>query len=233
MRCTSRLRPCTLTWSETFCRRARCFMLEASRGGITFFRTVCGSFSGYSRRVRPASNLQDIVSYRERRGGSVRCARCGNENSEGNRFCGMCGTKLLTAPPVASAPAPGAAPRSSTLPSPAPSAPTPPQNPPAPRTPAPVSHDAPIISGPSFLGLNEPSPRKRASLSADPHAAPSSSNLDYLLEDEEEPRRGGGGKFILILLALALAVGFGYLRWKNQGLPWLHSAASKPPAADQ
>lgn len=163
----------------------------------------------------------------------MRCARCGNENSEGNRFCGMCGATLLTTSPVASAPAPGAAPRSSTLPSPVPSAPTPPQNPPAPRTPAPVSHDAPIISGPSFLGLNEPAPRKRASLSADPHASPSSSNLDYLLEDEEEPRRGGGGKFILILLALALAVGFGYLRWKNQGFGWLGSHTSKPSAAAQ
>jgi len=70
-------------------------------------------------------------------------------------------------------------------------------------------------------------------LSIDPHAAPSSSNLDYLLEDEEEPRHGGGGKFIVILLALALAAGLGYLRWKNQGLGWLGSSKSKPTAAAQ
>ena len=26
----------------------------------------------------------------------MRCARCGNENLDGNRFCGMCGATLLT-----------------------------------------------------------------------------------------------------------------------------------------
>jgi hypothetical protein len=92
-------------------------------------------------------------------------------------------------------------------------------------------HEA-FINGPSFLGLNDPAPRKRASLSSDPHS--SSNNLDYLLDDEEEPRRGGAGKFVLILLALALAVGFGYLRWKNQSLPtWLHLSPTKPPATAQ
>jgi hypothetical protein len=185
----------------------------------------------------------------------VRCPRCGNENSDENRFCGMCGGTLLPpADPVASAPA-QAAPRSSTIPSipsPASSAPSTssvsaqPQIPVAPRTAAPVSDDVPSrvthISGPSFLGLNDPAPRdpardpaprKRASLSIDPHTAPSSSNLDYLLEDEEEPRSGGAGKFILILVALAVAVGLGYLRWKNHGFPSFGSASSKPSAAAQ
>lgn len=178
----------------------------------------------------------------------MRCPRCGNENSEENRFCGMCGGSLLPPPgPVASIPA-QTAPRSSAIPSiPPPAYSTPltssqPQSPSAPQTSAPVSDDAPRsvsgISGPSFLGLNDsalhqPAPRKRASLSLDPHAAPSSSNLDYLLEDEEEPKSGGAGKFILILLALALAVGLGYLRWKNHGFPSLGSGASKPSAAAQ
>ena len=161
----------------------------------------------------------------------MRCARCGNENPEGNRFCGMCGATLLSAPAAAvvSVPAQAAATQSMTPPSPAPPAPAPPRTPPAPRGSA--SNGAPVISGPSFLGLNDPPPRKRASLSIDPHSAPSSSNLDYLLQDEEEPRRGGGAKFILIVLALALAVGMGYLRWKNQGLGWLGSTKSKPSAA--
>ena len=161
----------------------------------------------------------------------MRCARCGNENPEGNRFCGMCGATLLSAPAAAvgSVPAQAAATQSMTPPSLTPSAPAPQRTPPVPRSSA--SNDAPVISGPSFLGLNDPPPRKRASLSIDPHSAPSSSNLDYLLEDEEEPRRGGGAKFILILLALALAVGMGYVRWKNQGLGWLSSTKSKPPAA--
>ncbi len=157
----------------------------------------------------------------------MRCPRCGNENSDTNRFCGMCGATMLPASgPAASAPAQGAATRTSAVPSSVPSAPA--QS----RTSAPVSEDAPVISGPSFLGLNDPAPRKRASLSGDPHAS-SSRNLDYLLEDEEEHRHGGGGKFILILLALALAVGFGYLRWKNQGFGWLGSHTNKPSAATQ
>ena len=161
----------------------------------------------------------------------MRCVRCGNENSDENRFCGMCGATLLAAPaPVVSAPAPVAAPRSPAAPTTVPAAPIRPQASPAPRTSAPVSEDGPFISGPSFLGLNDPGPGKRASLSSDPHA---SSSLDYLLEDEEEHKRGGAGKFILILLALLLAVGLGYLRWKNHGFEWLGSAANKPAAAAQ
>jgi hypothetical protein len=92
-----------------------------------------------------------------------------------------------------------------------------------------------VISGPSFLGLNDPPPRKRNTLGleADSSNAGSSGNLDYLLEDEEEPQGGGAWKFILIVVALALAVGLGYLRWKNQGFGWLNSVANKPAAATQ
>ena len=164
----------------------------------------------------------------------MRCARCGNENSDGNRFCGMCGATLLTAStPAASASVQGAAPSASKVPSAAPPSPVQPQTPPPSRTTAPVSDDAPYISGPSFLGLNDPAPRKRASLSTDPHASSSATNLDYLLEDEEEPRRGGAGKFVLIVLALALAGGFGYLRWKNHKFGWLGAGTSKPSATAQ
>jgi hypothetical protein len=51
------------------------------------------------------------------------------------------------------------------------------------------------------------------------------------LEDDEEPRSSGAWKYLLILIALGLAVGFGYLRWKNQGLPWLNVLVKKPAAA--
>lgn len=169
----------------------------------------------------------------------MRCPRCGNENSDENRFCGMCGAKMLPAPAVvASTPVTvSASPQASSA------RPTPPLSPAAPLSrpqaitptrpsPPPMEEHEAFINGPSFLGLNDPAPRKRASLSSDPHS--SSNNLDYLLDDEEEPRRGGAGKFVLILLALALAVGFGYLRWKNQSLPtWLHLSPSKPPATAQ
>jgi hypothetical protein len=81
--------------------------------------------------------------------------------------------------------------------------------------------------------LNDPAPnrnapRKRASLSIDPHSAPGS-NLDYLLDEEEPAHHWGIGKILLILIALGLAAGFGYLRFKNQGLAFLNP--SKKPSA--
>lgn len=164
----------------------------------------------------------------------MRCARCGNDNPGTNRFCGMCGATLLR-PPVrapqstAHSTAPPAPPVSSaTTPAAAPAAPV--------ATPPPPAHvETPAISGPSFLGLNEPArqaePRSAGSLSIDPSSAPSSRSLDYLLEEEHEPASGGAVKYILILLALALAVGLGYLRFKNQGLAWLKGSTAKPPAA--
>ena len=165
----------------------------------------------------------------------MRCARCGNENPGTNRFCGMCGATLLQAPAAA---APNAAPPAQSFPpaSVAPPVPQPPVRPvaPAPARPAPVAEETPSISGPSFLGLNQPGssePRRRGSLSIDPNSAPSGRSLDYLLEDDHEHRSGGALKFFLILLALALAVGFGYLRFKDQGLAWLKGSTNKPPAA--
>jgi hypothetical protein len=178
----------------------------------------------------PAGNTQDIVSYTS--GGPVRCPRCGNDNPDGMRFCGMCGGTLLSS-------SPGAAAKLDDGVSPAPEASAPATatatRPPAleePRRTASASDSSPSISGPSFLGLNDaPAPRKRGNLSIDPQRS-GSRNLDYLLQDEEEHRGGGAGKFFLIVLALALAVGFGYLRWKNQ-LPWLNAGANKPTPATQ
>lgn len=60
-------------------------------------------------------------------------------------------------------------------------------------------------------------------------------SLDYLLEDDEEPR-SNKGLILLCLIALVLAGGLGWLRWRNVNLPeWFktHVSASKPstPAA--
>ncbi len=140
----------------------------------------------------------------------MRCPRCGNENPGTNRFCGMCGATLLAEPAPAPAPIPVAAP--------------PPRV--EARVPEPrAEEEEPVISGPSFLGLNQPAPsssseRRRGSLSIDPSSAPRSRDLNYLLDDDE-PKHGGGWKAVVIFLALALAVGLGYLRWKNQGFGWL------------
>lgn len=60
-------------------------------------------------------------------------------------------------------------------------------------------------------------------------------SLDYLLEDDEEPKSNKGLMF-LCLIALVLAGGLGWLRWRNVNLPeWFktHVSASKtttPPA---
>lgn len=162
----------------------------------------------------------------------MRCSRCGNENPGNNRFCGMCGATLLSSsPPAPVHPAPqpvsaAAAPLSNPAPASQPA-------PEAPRVVTRVEQEPAPISGPSFLGLNDPAPpRKKGSLSIDPHSS-TSSNLDYLLEDVEEPKGGGAGKVFLILLALLLAVGFGYLRFRTHGFPWASSGTSKPAPSAQ
>jgi len=156
----------------------------------------------------------------------VRCPRCGNDNPETMRFCGMCGGTLLSV-------APATKPERGTSPAAQPSATATATRPAVPEHPRPPADSSPSISGPSFLGLNDaPPPRKRSDLSVDTHHS-GARNLNYLLDDEEEHRGGGGaGKFFLIVLALLLAVGFGYLRWKNQ-LPWLNAGANKPAPAAQ
>lgn len=174
----------------------------------------------------------------------MRCPRCGNENPASNRFCGMCGTTLLPAPAsVGAAHTEGATTAAAPTSRPAAAPPATPATPASqPSYTAAAPHSEPprreaepetVINGPSFLGLNQPasSPAKsrRGSLSIDPGSH--SGNLDYLLEDEEPRSGGGAGKFFLIVLALLLAVGFGYLRFKNGGLSWLSSSPKKPAAA--
>lgn len=166
----------------------------------------------------------------------MRCPRCGNENPAINRFCGMCGATLLESAAVAA----GSQASSTTatvaatpgVPAQADRAQSAPAETRAAEPPYSSSEPESGISGPSFLGLNNPPPRRRASLSVDPRGA-SSRDLDYLLEDSEEPKRGGGGKILLILVALALAAGFGYLRWKNQGFGWMGAGSNKPSPTAQ
>jgi hypothetical protein len=49
-------------------------------------------------------------------------------------------------------------------------------------------------------------------------------NLDYLLEDDEEPK-SHKGLLLLGIVAVALVGGLGYLRFRNTGLPFLKSGA--------
>jgi zinc-ribbon domain len=93
----------------------------------------------------------------------------------------------------------------------------------------------PVISGPSFLGLDKvemerapAAPARELNLRPEPQER-TSGNLDYLLEDDEE-RKSGAWKVVLIVVALALAGGFGYLRMRNGGLDWLTAGPKKPAA---
>ncbi len=209
----------------------------------------------------------------------MRCGRCGNENSESNRFCGMCGAILVPktqaagaalpvvattdkrtapagtrAPEDARAPVPSASqvpvaappvvvskpivsPQIVTQPISAAPVVTPPAV--APRvdsSPASSSPgvSSPAIYGPSFLGLNQPADeRSGGGLQGDSgsgHDAHRSGNLDYLLDDEEQPRRGWG-KLAMVVIALALIGGFGYLRWKQGGFNFLKPGPAAQSAA--
>jgi len=153
----------------------------------------------------------------------VRCGRCGNDNAEGNRFCGMCGAVLAARDQAAgqSAGAAQAAPSAVSGASAEPRVATIARGETERKTER-------VISGPSFLGLSTPGPASDGHGHGRDHLS-HSGNLDYLLDDEEEPKRGAG-KLILILLALALAAGFGYLRWKQGGFDWLNASNKKPVA---
>lgn len=177
----------------------------------------------------------------------MRCGRCGNENSDNNRFCGMCGAPLIAKTQPSGAAAAAATPaetreatpvrrsaetriannsaRSATEAAPAA----------AERHAAPVN-SSPVITGPSFLGLNKPGDARSEDQHGSHHGhghdswGGSSRNVDYLLEDDEDEPKRGWGKLAAVVIALALVGGFGYLRWKQGGFDWLTNDR-KPAAA--
>lgn len=117
-----------------------------------------------------------------------------------------------------------------------------------------LEDSVPAITGPSFLGLNVAPPRRNPGPEAayvdsagrnssdhdsrardsrdDSHrdSLRSSGSVDYLLEDEEEPKRGWG-KLLALVIALALVGALGYLRWKQGGFDWF--LGKKPASAEQ
>ncbi len=160
----------------------------------------------------------------------MRCPRCGNENSGGNRFCGMCGASL-----IASAEPAGATPAGSGEKKAEPPGGRFSDEPRLPSRPAPAASPEPSVTGPSFLGLNKPGDGQRGG--RDSHGR-SSGSVDYLLEDDEEEPKRGWGKVVLVLIALVLAGGFGYLHWRQGGFDWVlngkkpvATAESSPEAA--
>jgi hypothetical protein len=154
----------------------------------------------------------------------VRCPRCGNENSGGNRFCGMCGASLIAGPqPAAAAPSGSRGEKKE-----GPAGERFSDEPRLPARPAPAAAPEPSVAGPSFLGLNKPGDGQRG---RDLHGR-SSRSVDYLLEDEDNEPNGGRGKIALVLIALILAGVFGYLYWRQGGFDWVLKG-NKPAAAAQ
>jgi zinc-ribbon domain len=175
----------------------------------------------------------------------VICPKCGEDNSDNFRFCGMCGNLLEARRPVSAL----MSNQASSLPRAV--------NAPVPRTaieeraiwPA-NNKPAPPISGPSMLGLNQPapsslspspmesqpkpsvsSPQPRVSQpSADLLRDKSFSGLDSFFE-HEQPKTGARRIILLVLLLAALGVAgwwaYGYLENPESR----KSAATSPAAA--
>jgi Sel1 repeat-containing protein len=159
----------------------------------------------------------------------VRCGRCGNENSGDNRFCGMCGASLVaneavpvTASPIITGPV-ATAPAVSVPRVAAQSVPATRVTPPSF---SPSINPSPVINGPSFLGLNKPTDGR----SGNDRLRQGSHNLDYLLDDEDDEPRRGWGKLAVVVIALALIGGFGYLRWKQGGFNFVKPAPVARPS---
>ncbi|MFZ0800257.1 MAG: zinc-ribbon domain-containing protein [Terriglobales bacterium] len=132
------------------------------------------------------------------------CPKCGEDNSDNFRFCGMCGT-LLDARRPAGAPAanplPSTTPKIGITSAPEPLQPLVVEN--AGKT---ANERVPPIGGPSMLGLNQPGPS---------HPSPHQPSMDSLRDkafsgldsffEPEQPKTGG--RRILLLVALLAALG--------------------------
>jgi hypothetical protein len=118
---------------------------------------------------------------------SIRCARCGYENHLHQRFCGMCGNGLASTAPTQVTTS-SATPLASQV-----------AVPPSSQV---VVEEKPVVvsSGPSFLGLGEPS-----------------GSTDYLFEEE---KRHGVRRFVFVLaVMLAIACAIWLVRQQSPG--WL------------
>ena len=143
------------------------------------------------------------------------CPKCGEDNSDNFRFCGMCGTLLEARHEVrrpAGAPVPGLSPNlTKTASAPQPQPPVVAEN-----ATMPASKQVPPISGPSMLGLNTPgTDRLHRSQPSSNQPSPLQPSMDALRErafsgvdsffEPEQPKTGG--RRILLLMALLVALG--------------------------
>jgi cytoskeletal protein RodZ len=177
------------------------------------------NMDGQLSRRRANTPGTRVKLLREESGEIVICPKCGEDNSENFRFCGMCGTPLEGR-------------RASGAPTLDPLSAFPPKISPKVTTAADsvkpavaeavarhVNKPVPPISGPSMLGLNQPVADQPSSQASAAHTAPGPPSIDLLREtsfsgfdsfmEPEEPKTGVGR----ILLLLVLLVGLGVAGW--------------------
>ncbi|MGD0509364.1 MAG: zinc ribbon domain-containing protein [Terriglobales bacterium] len=143
------------------------------------------------------------------------CPKCGEDNSDNFRFCGLCGTVLearLDSRRPAGAPVQGLPKRTH--------APEPLRPPVVENATVPASHQVPPISGPSMLGLNQAgtnqtSPNQpSANLpSMDSLRETAFSGLDSFFEPEQP--KTGGRRILLLVVLLAALGGAGWWTYTN------------------
>jgi outer membrane biosynthesis protein TonB len=151
------------------------------------------------------------------RGTTVICPKCGEDNADNFRFCGMCGAVLEKATPARAHTHKVERVRDDSIPV----ALTIPANPPRPRSEKRVEP----ISGPSVLGLGQPtldSLREKAFSGSDPSF------------EVEEPKTGGRKLVLLLLLAALGAAGWWtYTNYIAIGEAQKQEAAVSNPATNQ
>jgi hypothetical protein len=160
------------------------------------------------------------------------CPKCGENNSDNYRFCGMCGTLLEVRRPSGT-PLPSApimtAPRMT-------NAPEPPHPLLVHDTIRPANKQVPAISGPSMLGLNLTGVNQSGqNQSSSNQFGPNQPSIDVLRDEafsgldsffeQEQPKTGGRRILILVILLAALG-GSGWWIYAN----YLGPADSRKPA---
>ena len=139
------------------------------------------------------------------------CHHCGTANPETNKFCGNCGTRLVS-PKLAEPVLMKAPPTEPALPASYWEEVLPPDE----AESKPPKRSEPSISGPSFLGLTD---------------ASESDETSYLLDDDQPRRRGGW--LVFSVFALIVFAGIGYLEWQTAKTGRLSIPFISKPATDQ
>jgi hypothetical protein len=132
----------------------------------------------------------------------VICPRCLENNPESYRFCGMCGSALPSFKPAAELEPARASEKKIPAPAAAPEA-----------KPRPSERVQPVISGPSLLGLNQPSANQR---NADSLYDTAFSGMESYFEAGE---RTPAWRRILLMLIILAALG-GVAWWKYGSQSW-------------